>query len=647
MNRVTVILLALVILLAHGLAIHQTVDGEFGAPYEIAHVAFRLARNLVHEGSAIWNPGGQLVESYPSPMWVGLCAVSERFYLRTGLFAQSVGIVSMLATVAVLAQFSRRRMSGLVAPLLLAASGAAAAAGTSGTEAAWMMLLVTTTFLAFERGFHRIYGLALAMAILSRPEGPWIAVYFALLHRWVYRTDRRGSWLKRHAWPLGAILLASLARQHWTGSWLSPHDRTVLAFDGERWSLGFQYLWSFFRASGSGWLVLLPLLSIPLGGLPALGFRALGAFAVWALLVASTGGDGLPLWNGLAPVLPLLFLSVQESMTAWMDRAPRVQFVAWPLLAVAMIGSFLVSKVPGNVGPFSIESWHRAWLTPGEELAAAYGRPLGRLGLDREIREVERLRSVGPFLRSRIGQPATILTPWPGTVATMSRKRVQDLLGRTQIPPGGTNVQSWRGTPRFDVVEAFSTEPDYIVPVLEAGAERGAIGLLRSWLRRYDEVGDTEERMVELLSVLAGYEVVCAPAEFTVGEEPEPPYLVLRNKGLGLSPRLQIERRGTQLRILAHHPGPQQVVELQARLRFEDGTYRTIRPTGAITEEPALRTRTDILLYPTGTRPICLLQLELPIDDRATLLEARLVNPGSQEDAPLSTIGQTAELELR
>jgi hypothetical protein len=52
-NRGTVILLALAILLAHAIAIHRSDGGDVAAPYEIAHVAYRLGRNLVFEGSAL------------------------------------------------------------------------------------------------------------------------------------------------------------------------------------------------------------------------------------------------------------------------------------------------------------------------------------------------------------------------------------------------------------------------------------------------------------------------------------------------------------------------------------------------------------------------------------------------------------------
>ena len=141
MNRGTVVFLALAILLAHTLAIHQTPEGDFAPPYEIAHVAYRLGRNLVYEGSASWNQGGGWVESYPSPLWILLSAFSARTYLSPTIVSQWFGIFCSLATVIVLAQFSVVRMAGLIAPMLLAACGAAAAAGASGTEAPLAMLL--------------------------------------------------------------------------------------------------------------------------------------------------------------------------------------------------------------------------------------------------------------------------------------------------------------------------------------------------------------------------------------------------------------------------------------------------------------------------------------------------------------------------
>src|SRR5262249_20873804 len=107
MNRGTVVFLALAILLAHTFAIHQTVRGDLAAPYEGAHVAYRLGRNLVYEGSAQWNTGGPPVESYPSLVWVLVSAFAARLYISPIWVSQGLGLVAALGTVIVLAQFSK------------------------------------------------------------------------------------------------------------------------------------------------------------------------------------------------------------------------------------------------------------------------------------------------------------------------------------------------------------------------------------------------------------------------------------------------------------------------------------------------------------------------------------------------------------
>ncbi len=647
MNRTTVVLFALVILLSHGLAIHQTSEGAFAAPYELAHVAYRLARNLVHLGSAAWNPGGAMVESYPSPLWVLLCAAAERLYLRSGLFSQVLGVVSMLATIGLLAQFSPKRMAGLVAPLLLAASGSAAAAGTSGTEMALVMLLLTAAFLAFERGWHRLLSALLALLVVARPEGMPLVLVFAVLFVLGPRaagTTRRPPG-RVFALPLIAALVGLLLRRSWTGAWLSPTESGLLQADRAQWGLGLRYLQGFLASSGSAFLLALPLALLAVGKLSATGRRALAVALVWCALVAGAGGDALPMWNALAPVLPLLFLSVQEAITELLDRAPRLAPAAWTLLLLAVGGSFLVSKTPGDLGPLLLERFQRWWMEPSEPLARAYGRPLGRQGLATEIREVERLRSLSAFLRERVGQTSTILTPWPGTVACLSRKRVFDLLGRATPAPGETRPASWRGRPRLDLVRMFQLEPDYVVVLLE-GLEVGSspVQILRRWLDHYDLQGDEERRLFELLSALSPYELISVPVseEAPLAPTVTPrPYLLLRNRRLGLSPSLEIVCDGTEFRVLALHQGPQQVVDLKVWVVDQAGRTWAMSPTGGFVEGAVdeVSTRTGVLLYSTGPRPIQMVRGNLPRGLRVVEVDARLYNPGTFGDSPLAGIG--------
>jgi hypothetical protein len=645
MNRGTVVLLALAILLAHTFAIHQTPEGDFGEPYEIAHVSYRLGRNLVYEGTALWNPDGRsAAESYPSTSWVLLAALAARLYLSPILFAQVVGLVSVLGTAIVLAQFSPKRTAGLIAPLLLAASGSAAASALSGTEASLAMFLTTLAFLAFERGWARILSGALALLLLTRPEG---LCTLALLGAGEFAWRPRGEHAPRRALagayvlPLALVAGAALLRRVFTGSWVSPFAAPLLEPDPERWNLGLHYLASFAVSSGFGLLFLVVILSLAAGRTRSTGGRALALAGAWWSVVVLSGGDGLPFWNALVPVLPLFFLGVQECLRAWMDERAGVARVAWPILLASVLASFAVSKVPGNVGPLPLAEPLTRWQTPHAELARAYPRPLGRLGLLEEIRGVKLLRTLGVFLRDRVGADASILTAWPGTIGYLSRKEVFDLAGRVWPLPGEGRPHSWRGVKRFDVV-ATLPDVDYIVPVIGSTSEIDAPSdLLGAWLAMYDVVGATPEREGELLSSLGDYHLISVPvpAESRRPHEPsERPFPLLERKSLELTPSLELEIEGQVLRVLLRHEGHQQVVDLCVRARRgRDDLY--LRPTGGWTSDGPLDARTSVLVFPTGTRAILLIEARVPPELAGARVSAWLHNPGMLPDAPLAPVG--------
>jgi hypothetical protein len=62
-NRIIALFVALAMLLAHSLAIHDDGFGRFSFPYEQAYAALRLARNLVYDDQLAWNPGLPAFES--------------------------------------------------------------------------------------------------------------------------------------------------------------------------------------------------------------------------------------------------------------------------------------------------------------------------------------------------------------------------------------------------------------------------------------------------------------------------------------------------------------------------------------------------------------------------------------------------------
>ncbi len=651
MNRITFLFLALAILLAHTLWIHQTPSGEFAAPYEISHVAYRCARNLIRHGALAWNPGAAAVESYPSALWIGVCTVAEHRYLPPTLVTQFVGILCALGTVVVLTQFSPRRMAGLIAPMLLAASGSAAAAGASGTEAPLAMLLVTSAFLAFERGWRRSLAATLALLALTRPEGIFLVFAFLVLELFDRPIGENGLRRRSLRWwyVVPVVVVGAMAISRWVnlGTWLSPFGRSLLEPTPGQAALGLDYARSYLLSSGSAPLLLFPVVLLPLRWLSGTGRRALILSATWLGMVVLSGGDGLPFWNALAAVVPISLISVQEALRGWMDRRPRFAPVTWAVLVLATGASFLVSKSPGNIGPIPLERFQRWWMEPGPRLAEAYGRSLGRLGLLAEIREVERLRPLGVFLRDSAKEPSTIATFWPGAIAYLSRKEVYDLRGRAFPSTEDGRVHSWRANRKVDLVDAFEREAGYVVPLigsLEEGVPPSSF--LETWLRRFDTEGTSQERNRALVAALWRYELISVPVPDRSHQPDVPstiPFLLLRSKDLGLTPTIELELEGGKARVHVRHVGHRQVVDLGVKVTGPDGGTLHLRPTGEWTEDDVgIAARTSILLYETGPRPILLLEADLPPDLAEGTVEAQLTNPGMPSNAPLAAVGSPA-----
>jgi arabinofuranosyltransferase len=297
------------------LALHA--DRFSGHTTDDAFISFRYAENLAQGRGLSYNPPAR-VEGFSNPLWVLLLAAGSRAGLELELLSKLLGLSAGLAALA-LAHLTARSLcdrpgsvSWTLAGGWLAASSAFAAWCVGGLETPLYALLVLAFPVALHRGYPRLAGVLAALLPATRPEGS-LVVAAVLLGAW---------WQRRRDGPD-------------TNPWLVPFAQVaiplVLLVHGTRWAMFGHFMPNTVAAkatmatgrslSALGYLhgafvVYLPVPVLVLAS-AALSFRAsegpLFTVPPWIALaqlavVAGVGGDWMPLYRLLIPLVPLTFV---------------------------------------------------------------------------------------------------------------------------------------------------------------------------------------------------------------------------------------------------------------------------------------------------------------------------------------------------
>ena len=646
MNRTIALFVALVILLAHCLAIYTDGQGHFAFAYDPSYVALRLAHNLVYEGQLRWNPGMTAWESYPSPLWVAFAAVSERLaatqvFDRLGVSVNTIlqagSIVSGLLTVVAAGQFRSDRAAGLIAPLLLVACGCFAAAAANGMETALFALLVTSSFLCFERRLGNRLAISTMLLCLVRPEGAIVVAALFVLRFVGFRraTPRPALW--PFVAPAVTVAATTWARWKATGFLLPPSVHAMIdPFPGQA-AEGLAWLVDSMRTAIGLILLVYALVSLARGHLSGTGARALVLALLLAGIAALQGRAPLPFAEALVPALPLAFVAAQEGMIEALDgTSVLARRLALSSLFACIFVSALASRHPADLGPLPLEAGHERWMRSRGSASFGYEQTLGRQGLEEQIATTLRLRGLGLFLRDYVDPGASLLTAWPGSVGYLSRLQVFDLLGRASPIAGGARPETWHRRGRCDVVAALGMNPDFVVPDVRPSAHApSAREMAHLWLEELDADPRAEGRLAEVEAALARYEMVTVPISIpTRGSGPfrDGSFRMLRRKALDLRPRLQIACAGREVRIGVAHRAHLQLADLRVIAVDVRGRAWSLRPNGELAEGSGVLARPGLLVYASGSRSIELARLAVPAEaDGSPIVEVRAVlrNPGA------------------
>lgn len=646
MNRGIALFVALAMLLAHALAIHDDGFGRFAFPYEQAYAALRLARNLVYDDQIAWNPGSPAFESYPSMLWVAVCAVAERIgpalHLSTNIQVQSIGIAAALGTIVLMSRFRAERSASLIAPLFLAASGAFAAGAASGLELTLFALYALGAFFALERGRSVWFGVLASLAVVAHPLGVLLVAAMAAIRAFGRPNDDEGA-PRRVRWaafaaPFGVFAGIAVLRHLATGYWPSPDLHALFHPYPGQWRDGVLSVREFAIVGVTPLLLVFPAARLVLGSLSRTGAHAVILALAWCTWTALSGRSPLPFHVAFVPALPFLCLAVQEGMIAALDSAsPLRRRVTIGVFGAALFGSALASRTPADLGPLPLERVHSAWVKPRASARFDAQQPLGRLGLVEEIDLARRLRKAGIFLRENAEPDASVLTPWPGSIGYLSRLVVHDVLGRTDPQTPWDRPAAWCRRERADVLSALQRDADFVVPVAAARARPPTPReLAQEWHDGLDIGAGAAGRLEAIELALLRYELITVPIEDytrageSIGRES---FLLLRNARLDERPRLEVSAIEGDLRVELRRARMPQLAELEIRLTDAAETAFTLRPTGELDTACKARARIGLLLYDSGEREVELCRVRLPAHPsggRWVSATARLLNPGSR-----------------
>lgn len=339
---------------------------------EDAYISFRYARNLLEGHGLVFNPGWQPVEGITNLLWtLCLAAVS---WLGADLTSAALvlGVVCGGLTLIVAYHWCRTELTelpisrraayvlALAAPLLIALAPGFAFYAGSGLEVAMFALLLVTGLYFLGRAESARFAAAgsflLGAAAITRPEGALVlAVASGVFVLRCVLERPAGTGLLRRAGVAGAagilpgalvVGVTTLWRVLYYGS---PIPNTASAKAGglevmERW--GIPYLLDAVQAN---WIHVVWLLAL-CGALAhrrllVHGLAVLLILPLWCAYVVYVGGDYMPFYRLLVPILPAAYVLAVAGIAGICTAIPGFADRVSPAAGAAVMGVPLAGLV--------------------------------------------------------------------------------------------------------------------------------------------------------------------------------------------------------------------------------------------------------------------------------------------------------------
>ncbi|MBN1425537.1 hypothetical protein JXA88_13365 [Candidatus Fermentibacteria bacterium] len=448
-NRLLIFMAGIGLIVHCLLLVRYTVDDAF--------ISYRYARNWVDGHGLVFNPG-ERVEGYTNFLWTIVHALGLRGGLDPEVLSKVLGIAAAVGTMVLIAALGRAWGHGRVPMAALgcifwASAGAVAITAVNGLETQMFAVLVTLGVFLYataENRSRRLMGAVAAVSVstLVRPDGA-LLLLVTLAH--YYLGQRRRASLA----PLALALLMTCPHLVWRffyyGSFV-PNTLGAKTGGGlPQLVRGVEYLKNFVNEYGKPALYLiaaLPFLHWPLDRARSHGLAIVLAFCAY---VAAAGGDWIPHYRFLIPIMPLLMVALQDgvlSIRSLLPRSGRFGFVP-----SAVIWGFM------GVIVFDIANQTHYLRLHTDMWADGYHHAHQR---------------IGAWLRDNAQPEDTVALMDIGIIGYSSNIRVVDITGLTDphvaAAPGGWLKKSYSPDYLFDI------DPEFFVLVSAADYPKEAFG---------------------------------------------------------------------------------------------------------------------------------------------------------------------------
>lgn len=341
------------------------------APQDDAYITYRYARNFVDGHGIVFNPGEPPVEGYTNFLWTVIIAGGMEAGVDPEWLGPALGLLSTVLAALLTALLVMRLGGGAwfagAAALLLAVQPTQTVHAVGGLETATFGMLLLAAILPRTAAVRTkagdvFSGCCLAAAALTRPEGMLVFGLLEIGEAFLAWSGRQqtgatlGSWFTgalRRGLPVGLVVGAHMLWRHATyGDWVPNTFHAKVAPGPVIWLDGLAYAGTAVQHFGIVFFVLPFFLLRETTGASARLLCLLVSTAYTAYVV-SVGGDYMPTFRFLAPVLPLWCALAASSMGLLGRRlgGGRGAVAAFALLIVLGAGNTVVGYTQGHFWP--------------------------------------------------------------------------------------------------------------------------------------------------------------------------------------------------------------------------------------------------------------------------------------------------------